>query len=300
MTIREILDDIKSKRKKKVILDTDAYNEIDDQYAIAYSYYCDRLDILCACAEPFHHDHKESMELGMEKSYDEIKRVLSLCDPDHNIPVFKGSRTTVSEAGGMVESDAADAIIKYVRESDEIVYVLAIGAITNVISAVMKAPDIKENMCVIWLGCNELRLSDCPVEFNLHMDFKGGQELFESQVPLVLCPANFVTGGLTAPIEKFRELKDTTPIGHYLWDITEKRYYMMGAYEGWLRTIWDLGAPTVLDIPETIEFDVVRAPILTSERTFAFDDSRHEIIIVKSYDREAVYDKAWKLIKKEI
>ncbi|MBS5726136.1 MAG: hypothetical protein KHW59_10245, partial [Clostridiales bacterium] len=34
MTIEQILADIKSGRRKKVILDTDAYNEIDDQYAI--------------------------------------------------------------------------------------------------------------------------------------------------------------------------------------------------------------------------------------------------------------------------
>ena len=35
--IEEILFDLKSDRKKKVILDTDAYNEIDDQFAIAYT-----------------------------------------------------------------------------------------------------------------------------------------------------------------------------------------------------------------------------------------------------------------------
>ena len=35
MTLQEILADIKSPRKKKVILDTDTFNEVDDQFAVA-------------------------------------------------------------------------------------------------------------------------------------------------------------------------------------------------------------------------------------------------------------------------
>ena len=36
ISVEEILSDIRSDRTKKVILDTDTFNEIDDQYALAY------------------------------------------------------------------------------------------------------------------------------------------------------------------------------------------------------------------------------------------------------------------------
>ena len=64
MNIREILDDIKSARKKKVILDTDAYNEIDDQFAIAYFYYSKKVDLLAVCAEHYMHDDVIPGNLG--------------------------------------------------------------------------------------------------------------------------------------------------------------------------------------------------------------------------------------------
>ena len=49
MTIEQFLADIKSGRTKKVILDTDAFNEIDDQYAIAYCYLADSIDLFLPC-----------------------------------------------------------------------------------------------------------------------------------------------------------------------------------------------------------------------------------------------------------
>ena len=166
MNVREILADIKSPRKKKIILDTDTFNEIDDQYALAYCYVADSMDLLAVTAAPFYNDKSINHEDGMIKSYNEIKRVLSLVDPDYTTPVYEGSRTTIELSGGVVDSPAARAIIDIVKNSDEIVYVLAIGAITNVTSALLLDPSIKDNMCVVWLGGNQLDSNNLG-EFNL-------------------------------------------------------------------------------------------------------------------------------------
>ena len=56
-----------------VILDTDTYNEIDDQFALSYMLaYPERLNIKGICAAPFHNENSESAADGMEKSYQEI------------------------------------------------------------------------------------------------------------------------------------------------------------------------------------------------------------------------------------
>ena len=46
MTLNEILEDLRSDRVKKVIMDCDAYNDIDDQYAIAFALGSDKMDVL--------------------------------------------------------------------------------------------------------------------------------------------------------------------------------------------------------------------------------------------------------------
>ena len=57
--------------KIDVVLDTDAYNEIDDQFAIAYLLkYTERADTKAIYAAPFHNAKSSGAEDGMIKSYD--------------------------------------------------------------------------------------------------------------------------------------------------------------------------------------------------------------------------------------
>ena len=296
MTIREIFEDIKSDRKKKVILDTDAYNEIDDQFAIAYFYYSQKVDLLCVCAEHYMHDRCNSMEVGMNRSYDEIVKVLSLCDPHYTVKARRGSVNTVTATGCAVESDAADEIIRIARESDEIVYVVAIGALTNVTSAIMKAPDIKDRICVLFVGCRPLFIG-CPVEYNVEQDYKAAQNLFESGVPLIIVPDVNVTQKLRSPIDCVSELKGANPVCDYLYDISYNAYRAVGCPETWARTIWDLGAPAIFETPECATYEIIPKPILTDDETYAYDDSRDEMIMVTDLDRDPIFERAWEVLR---
>ena len=124
--------------KVDCVLDTDTYNEVDDQFAVAYSYLSDKIDLLAVNAAPFHNEKCSSFEEGMELSYQEIQKILALTDPDYKTPVFRGSCQRIPDTKTYVESPACDNIIKTVHESDEPVYVVAIGCCTNIASAVMK------------------------------------------------------------------------------------------------------------------------------------------------------------------
>ena len=89
MDLRKIIEDIQSDRIKKVIIDTDTNNEVDDQFAIAYALGSEKVDLLSLNAAPFFNQNSSSFENGMEKSYDEIKRVLAAYRDDCDIPVFE-------------------------------------------------------------------------------------------------------------------------------------------------------------------------------------------------------------------
>ena len=93
MTPEQILNDIYTDRVKKVIVDSDTFNEMDDQYAIAYAIGSDKMDVIALNAAPFKNDRSASFEDGMEKSYDEILKLLTLMGAeDMKKNVNRGSR----------------------------------------------------------------------------------------------------------------------------------------------------------------------------------------------------------------
>ena len=65
-----------------VVLDTDAFNEIDDQYAICYLVKnAEKLRVKGICAAPFTKPHAPDPKVGMEQSYEEIRKLLRFLHP---------------------------------------------------------------------------------------------------------------------------------------------------------------------------------------------------------------------------
>ena len=205
-----ILETLLSKKGVvKTILDTDTYNEIDDQFALVQMLLSkERIDVLSINAVPFSMNNRsDDPQKGMELSYEEIFRLLKKINFKKNNFVFKGSTKYVGFDKKPIDSPAADNIIENAlkcSESDPL-YVVAIGAITNVASAILKEPEIINKILVVWLGGNALYWPENN-EFNLKQDIGGAQVLFDSGVSLVLVPCKGVTSHLisTVPeIEKY-------------------------------------------------------------------------------------------------
>ncbi len=120
-----------------VVIDTDTYNEIDDQFAIVHALLSDRINVETIQAAPFHAEVRNttSHEHGMELSYDEIHRVLERMPIPFDGPVCKGARTTMSATGHAVASPAVDNLVQYaMADRTGPLYVLALGALTNIAS----------------------------------------------------------------------------------------------------------------------------------------------------------------------
>ena len=111
-----------------LVIDTDAYNEIDDQFAISYALCAsDRVRLLALCAAPFKNERSTGPADGMEKSYQEILRLLKLAEK--NVPVYRGSTAYLPDEKTPVVSDAAEALVRLAMEhtTDQPTYVAAIG-----------------------------------------------------------------------------------------------------------------------------------------------------------------------------
>jgi inosine-uridine nucleoside N-ribohydrolase len=232
--------------KVDIVLDTDAYNEIDDQFALAYLLRSEeKLDVRAIYAAPFFNTKSASPEDGMEKSYEEILKVLTLAGREELGPVvFKGSRTYLPDEHTPVVSPAVEDLIKRAMEytPERPLYVVAIGAITNVSSALLMKPEIKERIVLIWLGGHALDWPDCK-EFNLWQDVAAARGVFNCGVPFVMLPCMGVVSAFSVSgAELERWLKGKNPLADYLACnvIHEAEAYAAG--KPWTRVLWDVTA----------------------------------------------------------
>ena len=180
-----------------VVLDTDAYNEIDDQFAIAYLLKSkEKLRTKALYAAPFWNERSENPKNGMEKSYDEILKLLSLMGEE--LPVFKGSEVYLPNENTPVISlaakDLAERANSYSPENP--LYVVAIGAITNVASAILLNPAVVENTVVVWLGGHARHFAHTK-EFNMRQDVAAARVVMGSGVPFVQLPCMGVVSSFT-------------------------------------------------------------------------------------------------------
>ena len=178
----------------RMVFDTDTYNEIDDQFALAYALLSEeKVKVEAVYAAPFHNDRSDGPGDGMEKSYQEILRLMKMLKKSSDGMVFRGSTDYLRDVSKPHRSEAAlDLVQKAMKSTPENpLYVVSVGCITNVASAILIDPQIIKNIVVVWLGGNNL---DWPTqrEFNLVQDVLAAQVIFNSGVPLVITPCQGV------------------------------------------------------------------------------------------------------------
>ena len=224
-----------------MVLDTDAYNEIDDQFAIAYTLRCpERLHLHVLYAAPFHNARSESAEDGMEKSYNEILKLLRLANAD--VPTFRGSPVYLPDETTPVASPAAADLAERAAQysPEHPLYVVAIGAITNVASALLMKPEIADNIVVVWLGGHAL---EWPTnhEFNIKQDVAAARVVFASGAPLVMLPCMGVVSAFTSTGPELDYwLRGRNDLSDYLVQQTVDEVNTYAKGRVWSRVIWDV------------------------------------------------------------
>lgn len=224
-----------------MVLDTDAYNEIDDQFAISYALHAtEKLNVLALYAAPFFNNRSSSPADGMERSYQEILKLLRLSKLE--CPVYRGSDRYLPDEQTPVASDAAkhltELAMRYSPEKP--LYVVAIGAITNVASALLMRPEIADNIVVVWLGGNALEWHD-NIEFNIRQDVASARVVFASGAPLVMLPCLGVVSAFTSTEPELTYwLKGKNDLCDYLVQHTVEAANEYAKGRVWSRVIWDV------------------------------------------------------------
>jgi len=275
--------------KVSIVLDTDTYNEIDDQFAVIYALQSkDSIQLEALYAAPFYNSLSTGPKDGMEKSYDELEKILSVMGKTGEIPIYKGSEAYLPAADVPVESAAARNLVEraMARSEDDPLYVVAIGAITNVASALLMEPSIVERIVVVWLGGHALHWPDTK-EFNLAQDLHASRIVLDSGVPLVLVPCMGVTSHLLTTLSEVEDyVKDKGAVGSYLYE-TYKNFH--DDHTGYSRVIWDISTIAFLNNDAWLASALVHSPILSEDFRWSFDSSRHFIRYVRHVNRDKVF-----------
>lgn len=274
-----------AKAKINIILDTDTYNECDDQFALSYMLKSqDIFNVEAITIAPYHHDNSISIYEGVNKSYDEIIKICNWLNFDCTNKVFKGSTDYVSNKYDET-NDAVNKIIEIANKNDK-TYILAIGAITNVAIAVMKSPNIINKIEVIWLGGHSFLNKDNK-EFNFEQDIQAVRDILKSKIKLTIIPCKNVASNLRTSIYELEHfLKGKSELCDYLCE----RFYndeVHGIRER--RVIWDISVIAYMINKEWFETRKVSCPNINDDTSYEQTNNEHKITLVDYIDVDKVY-----------
>jgi purine nucleosidase len=165
-------------------------------------------------------------------------------------------------------------------------YVTAIGAITNVASAILMEPRIIERIVVVWLGGHSLHWPHTK-EFNLMQDVHASRIILNSGVPLVLVPCEGVTTHLASTTPEME--KYVQPLGEIGAFLFQRFYEYTDDHFAYSKVVWDMAAIAYLLNENWTPSQIVHSPVLTDQLTWSVDRSRHFIRYVDRLHRDAIF-----------
>lgn len=275
------------KDKINLILDTDTYNECDDQFALSYLIKSkDLFNIEAITVAPYSHTKRDvKVRDGQELSYNEILKICNWLNFDTDNKVFKGSMDYIQN-GYDEKNDAVNKIIEIALKNNK-TYILGIGAITNIALAIKKEPKIVNKIEIIWLGGNELGYED-NLEYNFRQDVEAVKIVFESKVKLTILPCRNIVSELRIDINTLKKyLENKSELCNYLIE----RFYNDG-YHGIheSRVIWDIAVIAYMINKNWFETKQLSCPNIRKDTSYEVTDNRHNITFVTKLVRNKIYE----------
>lgn len=205
-------------RRRRAIINTDAKNEADDQFAIVHGLLSPSLDIRGLI--PAHFGTRRTQR-SMEESREEIDLLLNLLGMAESIAVANGAPTALPDEHTVVDSPGARLIIEESKlaSDDDPLYVAFLGPLTDMASAILLDPElVRRPLVVIWIGGRGYRGYDegPGIEFNLSNDIHAANVVFDSGITVWQVPSDVYTKISVSYTELEEKIGGAGPLGRYL------------------------------------------------------------------------------------
>lgn len=138
-------------KRRRVIVNTDAKNEADDQYAIVHALLTPMFDLRGII--PAHFGERRT-DRSLEESAEEVDLLLRLMDLQGTVAVANGAARALPDGRTPIDSPGARLIIEEaLREDAGPLFVAFLGPLTDMASALLLEPAIAErDVTVVWIG----------------------------------------------------------------------------------------------------------------------------------------------------
>jgi len=293
---------LKTQEKIRVILDTDANNELDDQHAIAYMLFNGNVfDVEGITVNKTYNGG------SIDDHYAEAVRVVKLCDLYPNIPVYKGATGTYKEIVGHLNeenfdgSDAVNFIIERAHANDHRKLVLlGVGKLTNITLAIKKDPSIIDRVRIVWLGSNY----PDPGEYNLVNDTTAINPLLESSAEFEMVMVRYGkpsgTDAVVAYLKDFQQKMPgkgphiSTPVtGRHGGKFTNFGDYSVNLFENFRghpssRPLFDMAAVSIVKNPAWAERVEINAPKFVNGKWVDRPNNPRKIVIWENFDKDSI------------
>ncbi|CAM3305719.1 nucleoside hydrolase [Occultella aeris] len=275
-------------QRRRAIINTDAKNEADDQFAIVHALLSPTIDIRGLVAAHF---GTVRSQRSMEDSRDEIDLILELLALDRPVPVANGAAHAIPDPATPVDSPGARLIIDEAHRSGEgTLYVAFLGPLTDMASALLLEPSIQDtDTVVIWIGGHHYYDPIYPlqpkVEFNLSNDIAAANVVMASRLPVWQVPSSVYRQVAVGYAELDVRVAPHGHLGRYLvdqlheWNAT----YHAGPIEH--RSLGDSPAIGLILNPGSAHFSSRPAPVFAEDgSTRRSHEGARNVLVAESYD----------------
>lgn len=250
---------ISQESKKMVIIDADTGNEVDDLYAIVRGLIEPSWEVIGLNATQWQVSHW-AVEKSMEESYRLNDILISYLNMDGKVQSNRGAAARLYDWGNKSQTSKASNFImnEALKMEGDKINVIALGALTNVASAILDNPAITDKIRLYWLGSrfdfDENIMTN--VDFNSVMDIQAVDVILNSEVELHIIPGN-VSGKM---VFYWEETEERFRGKHDLLDFLLDRWYNHMDAGIKKRTIWDLALIQAITLPEYATEVKVKTP----------------------------------------
>jgi purine nucleosidase len=272
-----------------VLLSTDVGNEIDDQWVITYLLLQPRLEVLGILSAHAPSLPDPSAQTSHRILVDLVENRLRM---HTHPPLLAGSDLPLTDSKTPQSSPAIRFLLEISKpfSPEHRLDVLAIGAPTDVASAILTDPSVVDRIRVIQMGFIDEHGGD---EYNILNDPRAEQVLLNSRVPLVIGPASVCRADLAMTFSHARELLATRgPIGAWLWQEYQDWYFrnvkplrVDDFSKPWY--IWD--TVTVAYVLGLTKEHTAPRPIMRDDATFSGTDPQQTVTWITHVDSEQLW-----------
>ena len=288
----------------RVLVDTDANNELDDQHALAYVLFNGRsFDVDGITVNTT----RGGGDIGQQVA--EARRVLTLCTLQDRVSLKAGANGSFTQIRPHLEessfdgSDAVNFIIERAHAAAESrLVLLPIGKLTNVALALVKDPSIASKVRIVWLGSNYPDKG----EYNQENDLDAVRYVLSVDVPFEIATVRYGQGTGTDAVRVTRDEigkrmpgkgpRAASPVtGRHGGTFTTFGDYSVNLFEHITldgtppsRALFDMAAAAILKNPAWARREEIPAPQLVGEIYVPSTNNSRRITLWTHFDRDAI------------